>query len=377
VVCHAEGDAVTGDADGTYHQKDGVQLKDTDSGVAYSDWSGLTAAQRSDFCMSCHDTDGATIITTRTDPDPDATTDALNPFNDGVTNAHEGDAFGRFCTDETTPCTKNGDCSGSDICEPALTAPHPRGRCSVTSVIACGTGYECPTGETCEFLKVVDVFSQFDTANTSHHAVRGQAYGSAAPFGTNVDNAIQGVRTDLAWNSVIDCEDCHYGTATTKLSAHGTANARYMLRDKDGNDTLPAPLSAGNNNVNCFRCHISTGDPGSYTESLSAFAEHNQGAHIDDTLNLFGISCLNCHGGAEFGAIHGVDGLVTDDEGGGSYEPNVFTWGSSLDLMSNWTSGVAFTCSARDDKTLLNDCTQHSAKGGSRAATQDRTYRAP
>jgi hypothetical protein len=247
----------------------------------------------------------------------------------------------------------------------------------VTSVIACGTAYECPASETCEFLKVVDVFSQFDPANTSHHAVRDQAYGSAAPFGSNVDNGIQGVRTDLAWNSIIDCEDCHYGTATTMLSGHGTANARYMLRDKDGNDTLPAPLSAGNNNVNCFRCHISTGDPGSYDGTLSAFLEHNQGAHIDDTRNLYGISCLNCHGGAEFGGIHGVDGLVTDDSGGGTYEPNVFTWGSSLDLMSNWTQSAAYTCSAREDSTLLSDCTQHGAKGTSRAAAQSRTYRIP
>ena len=38
VVCHAEGDALTGDTDSNYHQKDGVQLKDTDTGVAYSNW---------------------------------------------------------------------------------------------------------------------------------------------------------------------------------------------------------------------------------------------------------------------------------------------------------------------------------------------------
>jgi hypothetical protein len=104
-----------------------------------------------------------------------------------------------------------------------------------------------------------------------------------------------------------------------------------------------------------------------------------QGSHIDDTLTLFGISCLNCHGGAEFGGIHGVDGLVTDDDGGGSYEPNVFTWGSSLDLISSWASGAAVTCSARADSTLLNDCTQHGSKTatGWRSGSQDRSYRAP
>ncbi|MHC4767057.1 MAG: cytochrome c3 family protein, partial [Planctomycetota bacterium] len=97
VVCHAEGDAITGEADSTYHQKDGVQLKDVDTGVVYSDWSGLTPSQRSDFCLSCHDANGATIISSRPAPppvdEPDATNDPLNPFNDGLTNAHEPDGL--------------------------------------------------------------------------------------------------------------------------------------------------------------------------------------------------------------------------------------------------------------------------------------------
>ena len=197
-------------------------------------------------------------------------------------------------------------------------------------MIACGTGYECPAGETCEFLKVVDVESQFNPAYTSHHAVLGPAYGpgstplTTAPGGA-LANQVFGTDANsdpITWESTLNCEDCHYGTATNKLQAHGTANARYLLRDKDGGDTDAAGL-----NVNCLRCHISTGDPASYDESLSAFTEHVVGQHVDDTLTLFGISCLNCHGGAEFGGIHGVDGLVTDDDGGGDYEPYVFTWG--------------------------------------------------
>ena len=378
VVCHAEGDAITGDTNATYHMKDGVQLKDTDTGVAYSDWPGLTPFERSSFCLSCHDADGATIITGRTDADPDATTDALNPFNDGVTNAHEPDGFTSMCDDLRTPCARDRDCSGigSGVCSP-LTAPHPRGRCSVTDVIACGTAYECPSGETCEFLQVVDVFSQFDPANASHHAVREQAYTSPAPFGSNLDNAIQGARTDLAWDSVLDCEDCHYGTATNMLQGHGTANARYMLRDKSGADTLPTPSSAGNLNVNCFRCHIPTGDPETYTSTESAYSQHVQGSHINDLLNLFGISCLNCHGGAEFGGIHGMDGPVTDDDTATSYNPNVFTWGSGLDLIDNWISGPGqgVSCSARQGSTLLSDCTQHGSQSYTR--TPARTYRAP
>jgi hypothetical protein len=352
VVCHAEGDAITGDADSDYHKKDGVQLKDTDTGAAYSDWSGLTPFERSSFCLSCHDADGATIITGRTDPDPDATTNALNPFNDGLTNAHEPDGF------DGTP------------------APHSRG-------------------------SVLDVESQFDTQNVSHHAVLGPAYVYATdcvasgdphscctgagtgpscglPFGAQVNTAIEGVRTDLDWNSVIDCEDCHigppaWGGGSVVLGGHGTPNARYMLRDSSGAEPASPPSAT---TVGCLRCH----DPESGETLLDA---HGNTSHDNNPLNLFDLWCLNCHGGGEWGGIHGVDAPVTDDDGGGSYNPNVFTYGSGLDLINNWTdftdNGV--TCSNKASADLLSDCTQHSSKTYGREPSKDdaaqRTYRLP
>jgi hypothetical protein len=354
VVCHAEGDAVTGEADSNYHQKDGVQLKDVDTGVAYSDWSGLTPFQRSSFCLSCHDTDGATIISSRPAPppaeEPDATNDPLNPFNDGLTNAHEPTGL------DGTP------------------APHSRTR-------------------------VLDVEAQFDTANASHHAVLGPAYVSAAdclgagdphscctgagtgptcdlPFGSTVDNQIQGVRTDLGWNSVIDCEDCHYGDpATTKLSAHGTATARYMLRDQDGNEAATA--EPGSTSI-CFRCHTPDDTTGVFTDHVGTTQ------HTQDSFNIFNIYCLSCHGGGEFGGIHGVDAAVADDDGGGSYNPNVFTYGSALDLISNWSNWDArgVTCSTVNANTALTNCTQHTSKDWDRNPAREpttirRTYRAP
>jgi len=352
VVCHAEGDVVTGDADSGYHKKDGVQLKDTDTGAVYSDWSGLSSFERSSFCLSCHDADGATIITTRTDPDPDATTNALNPFNDGLTNAHEPDGF------DGTP------------------APHSRGA-------------------------VIDVASQFDTDNVSHHAVLGPAYvyvtdcvasgdphscctGAGTgptcglPFGAQINTAIEGVRTDLDWNSVIDCEDCHigppaWGGGSVVLGGHGTPNARYMLRDSSGAEPASAPSAT---TVGCLRCH----DPESGETLLDA---HGNTSHDNNPLNLFDLWCLSCHGGGEWGGIHGVDAQVTDDDGGGSYNPNVFTYGSGLDLVNNWTdftdNGV--TCSNKADADLLSDCTQHGSKVYGRDPSKDdaaqRTYRLP
>jgi hypothetical protein len=345
VVCHAEGDAITGDADSDYHQKDGVQLKDVDTGSVYSDWAGLTPFERSSFCLSCHDVDGATIIAGRTDPDPDATTNALNPFNDGLTNAHELDGF------DGTP------------------APHSRGA-------------------------VVDVEGQFDTANGNHHAVLGPAYVFASdclaagdphacctgagtgpscdlPFGSAISGAIQGTRTDLNWNSVLDCEDCHYGTATTMLSAHGTANSRYMLRDIDGNDTFPTDDST----LNCRRCH----DP----ENVTLFPYHTRSAHMANELNLYDIACLSCHGGLEYGGIHGGGAPITDDDGGGTYNPNVFTYGSGIDLISNWSDFTdgGVSCSALGGVTAINDCTQHGSQSYGREPSKDdaaqRSYKLP
>jgi hypothetical protein len=343
VVCHAEGNVDTGSTDDNYHKKDGVQLKDVDTGAVYGDWSGLTADQRSDFCMSCHDSDGATIITGRVDPDPDATTDPLNPFNDLVTNAHEPDGF-----DGTA-------------------APHPRGRCSVTGTIACGVDADCPGGETCTLEVVVDVASQFDTNNAVHHAVLGAAYGPSAGVpapGAPLDGAILGGWT---WTSTLACEDCHYGPAGTGLSGHGTANARYMLRDSSGNDTL-----ASGANILCFACH----NP---SDAVSVYPEHDKAAHIDDSLNLYGVSCLNCHGGGEWGGIHGQNEPVVEDEGRGTYNPNVFTYGAALDLISNWvgTQGTNVNCSAKAKSIpyLLTDCTQHGQQSYNRG--YDRTYRAP
>jgi hypothetical protein len=280
----------------------------------------------------------------------------------------------------------------------------------VSDVIPCSFDGHCPAGETCNTLRVLDVDEQFNTLNSSHHAVKGPSYVAAAncvaagdphtcctgagtgptcdlPFGSNVDSAIQGVRNDLNWGSTLDCEDCHYGEGSRPLNGHGTPLGRYMLRDKDGNDVArPVPMDNTDLlNTICFRCHIDdaapiSGDPNNYSLTYSAFDQHTQGSHIDNTRNLFGISCLNCHGGGEFGGIHGVSGPVTDDDSATSYNPNVFTWGSGLDLVDDWTTGAAgVTCSARAMDTLVGNCTQHTTNGTAnwRDATQTRTYRDP
>jgi hypothetical protein len=215
----------------------------------------------------------------------------------------------------------------------------------------------------------------------SHHAVLGPAYvyetdcvgpldplscctgagtgpSCGLPFGAQINTAIEGVRTDLDWNSVIDCEDCHIGPpalggGSVVLGGHGTPNARYMLRDSSGAEPATAPSAT---EVVCLRCH----DPES-GESL--FDAHGNTSHDNNPLNLFDTWCLSCHGGGEWGGIHGVDDPVTEgDSSLGTYNPNVFTYGSGLDLINNWTDFTdgGVTCSSKGADDLLSSCTQHS-----------------
>jgi hypothetical protein len=347
VVCHAEGDVLTGSTNDTYHQKDGVQLKNVDTGVAYADWSTLTASKRSEFCLSCHDSNGATIVSGRTDDpnEPDDTDDPNNPFNDEVANAHEGAGFN----------------------DPNVLA-HPRGRCDTTKTIACADNAPCPTGESCQLYRVVDVKSQFSLTNASHHAVLGPAYGGSEPTPPAgiLTAAITG---GYSWTSTLECESCHYGpgSGNAPLSGHGTANARYMLQDSAGNDTL-----ATGTTVVCYACHNPSDDNSNYDQ-------HDQGNHTNDDWNLYSIGCLNCHGGGEMGGIHGVNAQVEDDTSGQPYVPNVFTYGAALDLISTWVPdvGTTVTCSAKDRNIpyLLSNCDRHTTNTYDRAELRD--YRSP
>jgi hypothetical protein len=373
IACHAEGRADGGGVT-TYHFNGTVDLKNADDAVtAYTDgnavyvgWITLAPEARSDFCLSCHDADGATIITTRTEPDPEATTNALNPFNDGVTNHHEPDGF-----DGTA-------------------APHPRYRPEGQS------GYPDPG--------VVDVKSQFYPENVSHHAVLGPAYGTgstpltSAPGG-NLAGAVFGTDAhgnSITWESRLNCEDCHVDTdregVNVGLVGHGSVNARYMLKDAYGADFVgiyDPPVRT----LNCFACHDPQASGG--TGILSNYPKHvgRDGDHMLDGNNLYGIACLNCHGGGypaeyldggiptvyltdgiPFGAIHGVPlGVPTPD----GHKPNIFTYGSALANISNWIDLDSPSCGAINPLTVLNNCTNHSGSSQGYTRSYSRSYRGP
>jgi len=311
--------------------------------------------------LSCHDSDGATIISTRTDPDPDATNNPLNPFNDGVTNAHEPNGL------DGTP------------------APHARIRPTGTP----GAGS----------AGVVDIKSKFNNMNAAYHGVDVDGDG-CGPYTLNpvacpppaldisgwdatlVNTAIQGVSTAYSWTSLLHCEDCHYGNTGNgiPLNGHGTTNSRYLLMDANGNDALGS--LAGGNTI-CFRCHDPINLAGTRPPS-SNYDPHTQDKnHQVDAHNIYTIGCLNCHGGGypetiasgaiQWGAIHGVPATAPSP----SVVPNLFVYGAGLGYITNWTPLGSPSCGAITSVTVMSDCTQHGGGSQSYTRTLNRTYPYP
>jgi hypothetical protein len=368
VACHAEGDVVTPGIT-TYHingtvdlrNADGIVTAYTDGDAVYVGWSSLDPEARSEFCLSCHDADGATALAARPpDTGDPAHATPLNPFNDGVTNHHEPNGF---------------DGTG---------APHPRYR---------------PEGQLgAGNPGVVDVKSQFDPANVSHHAVLGPAYGAgstpytAAPGGS-LATAVFGTDSHgnpITWESTLNCEDCHLSTdregVDVDLVGHGSVNARYMLKDANGNDALGYYASSADRTLNCFGCH----NP--QILSQSNFDKHvgRDGDHLLDGNNLYGIACLNCHGGGypdedlldgaifvPFGAIHGVPASTATPYG---HTPNTFTYGSAIANVTDWSDLGSPSCGAMPSVTVMSNCNNHDngeATGQSYDRVYIRPYRAP
>lgn len=329
IVCHAEGSA-TGNPDGTYHNDAGglVNLRNVDTGVAgwavdNDAWTNATLTDMDNFCMTCHDADGASAFAVNATDDgidlaPSAAL-ALAPFNSNDNFRNAWDIF----------TTRTG---------------------------------------------VLNVFDQFDTTNPSHHAVRGQRYTTNPEPGSIPDSTFTGTWNDT---STLHCSDCHLND----LNAHGARNAWYMLDTNAGNfDEAPTWGSgsggANTSNYVCFKCHQKTSyanaDDGTGGDGGSRVDHSINGGHWNESKNsLFGYLCLNCHGGDEFGGMHGRSGTYTTD--GGTTTKYRFMpggWMMWYPAGGDWASTSTGTCYLRSTNTWSN-CTQHS--GGNRSLDPEYT----
>jgi hypothetical protein len=349
IVCHAEGDAnkvaaATGWLDNSKH-KNGttannrmVKLRNVDSISQTYDFNKnvVDETMRTDmdtFCMNCHDADGASGINVN------ATSDGLNLNS----------------TRALTPFNPNDNLrNGRD-------------------------GFTTRT-------RVIDVKSQFDTANPSHHAVRGARYSSINSNWTSSTWTSHTLRNGDIMNVVretgtLHCADCHL----TENNAHGAQNAWHMLQsgtpDDNTTDYAMTNASFGTTAATvCWKCHSSSvytpNSPSSgsrFTHSGDtswdvAYAASSNGANLGPT-------CLTCHGGDGFGHIHGR-GSATDGDNGtytagsGTYGKYRFMPGAwmqwkpgSSNNDNAWTETSGSTCYFPSSASAWSNCTNH--QGGS------------
>ncbi len=145
---------------------------------------------------------------------------------------------------------------------------------------------------------VPDVYDQFDTTNSYHHAIRGSASNPyCIPSGSNGNN----ITMEPPWNQdaghdMISCFDCH------STSGHGSVNQR-MLRsyiDLDTMETGTQSTTIGQQVEDfCTICHkavvyVSGNDP----EGLgSIFESHPSGIGNHSAAGGNELGCMGCHGG--------------------------------------------------------------------------------
>lgn len=182
--------------------------------------------------------------------------------------------------------------------------------------------------------------------------------------------------TNSGWDqaSTTECADCHMPGDTSVTAAvpysnnaHGSLNNNYLMDDYLGEETPELGASNGTGmTVVCVKCHnVETYAYNGANLAYGRFALHNKSAHMDDTDNIFGNACLNCHGGGTYGTIHGRSTMQTDDGTLGSYAPYFFLDGAGIDYWSN--SGGSVTCSSRKSVTTTNlGCTQHTSQSYTR-----------
>jgi len=220
---------------------------------------------------------------------------------------------------------------------------------------------------------VLDVYTQFDPNNPSHHAVRGQAYTSHnANWGAGawVNRTLKSGTslTSVYEAATLHCADCH----TTDQNAHGGANG-FMLQASSIDGT-------------CYLCHNS-GVYGDVSSGLTRWSHNNDGgvrgnySYIGNYNGNPGSECMLCHGGNigdggsfidGYGGIHGMSG--TDSRSGQTKYR--FQGGSYMAHdPGSWTgtSGSA-TCyfSNQSDTVDWSNCTQH---GGTKAGDEMETGR--
>lgn len=187
--------------------------------------------------------------------------------------------------------------------------------------------------------------------------------------------------------SVLECSDCHRSsTLTDPLGPHGSAT-KWMLRGADTQVFLGGVAAGANsftqtvtptdvNNL-CLNCHRKDvyGDytvlatPGTVVAGMVyTFSRQNHPADKDngssvDYRTRWGIMCMNCHGGARQGGIHGQNlGIGNGGATAASYSGRRLLAGSSWFAVTRSSTATAGQCWTKGTADAVDSC-GHSHSG--------------
>jgi hypothetical protein len=401
-ICHREGDAeVIAAGEGwldLYMHKNGesqstrmVKLRNVDDRNAGWEWNKWVpnSAMRDDmdsFCMGCHDADGASDI-------------AVNNTNDGL-------IFGSANTTTTTRSVTGVNNANNDGVTVNLRPFNTNDTLVGNTTDFADTflsGFK--TGDAAgTYGRVLNVKDQFNSTDqvgrswASHHNLnqftKRYATRNTTFFPDTLFNGITlndgGDLKTLGETAGLHCGDCHLNEA----NAHGAANSRYMLQDKNGGDTAWNGASNSNGGTHiCYKCHSSAvydnaGTAGRFQHS------RDESRTLTTMTSPLGIICFNCHGGystntdgaqprGALGAIHGTNEDYVPGGATGTSKRYRFMSGSAMRFYrpasngatdiadADWESGTdiegtCYTVGATDNWTG-GGCSQHS--GGVQSGT--------
>lgn len=193
--------------------------------------------------------------------------------------------------------------------------------------------------------------------------------------------------------SVIKCSDCHTADATTDpLGPHGSGT-KWLLRKAEAKTFLsfegatPAvttiTTSPGEAHQFCQNCHRRDvyGDP-TLTAPPNAFFSRQphpvdrSTANALTALTTWGISCMNCHGGARIGGIHGSNlGKGKGGVAGSNYSGRRLLNGATWAAVKRSTTTTAGACWTKGTTDAVTNCSQsHSNTGFGGANSGKATY---
>lgn len=170
--------------------------------------------------------------------------------------------------------------------------------------------------------------------------------------------------------STLSCSDCHTSSvASDPFGPHGSA-VKWLLRGGEAqnflfyNGTTVATVTTTPDSYNmCLNCHRRD-VYGDYTYSSPTSAGYARQSHpIDAGKNHsleyrtnWGIPCMNCHGGARIGQIHGSNLGRGFNGAGGSYSGRRLLAGSSWYAVTRSSTTTAGACWTKGATDAVDNC---------------------